>query len=259
MFAMFGESISHNQQVLIKADKMADQRRYREALEYAEQNADPDGDDYSRLLARMDDWKRRAQAQLDLERGNEARDYFDREIWRQQHILEGIFLAKDYLPDAEIVRRLREFLVKYKDTQTAREILHSEQRGYPQLREAMREHASADLKASDVLGSVQAEIGLARSARRFGPAVMDLEYLKDVNRLSMTPENWNELRQAVDFQIQELTTAARTAFNDDKRQVEAFLRNGQKGQARRKLRQMLDNYNGLGELTREANELLEKL
>ena len=259
MSSMFGSSMSQNLAAFNKADAMAEKRNYEGALAYAERNADPGGDDYGRLLAGMRKWRKSIEAKKEQERNAEAREYYDHEIWRKQGIAEGIFRAKYALPDEEIVQRLREFLTKYKGTPTSQEILHAEVSGFPMLRDAMREHASAEIKASSVLGAAQTEIDVKRSSGAYGPAAQDLEYLRDMNRLCMTSENWKELQAAVDLRIEDIISQARVAFEKDSQQFIKFLRDGRRRRAREQLEEMKDNYSGIPELERKVRELNSRL
>jgi hypothetical protein len=245
----------HNQLVWKHAAKMADQRDYEGALVYAEKNGDPDGTDYGTLVRAMTDWKKRARAEKEVKRAQEAQRFYDYEIFRRQAI-EGVgFRAKDALSDEEIVGRLREFLVKFKGTPTANELLNAEHSGYPALREAMRYYASPELKSETVLGIAQTELSILESKGQYGQVVMDLAYLRDMNRLIMTAENWKVLRNQVDNQIEEVSSKARTAFENDRTDFRKFNRNGERGKVLRILSQMREKYNGIPELMRGIVEL----
>ncbi len=258
MFSMFGGGPSVNQEVYIEAARMADKRQYEKALAYAEQNSDPDGDHYGKILKATREWKRQVEAKRELERNQEARKYYDYEIWRQQGIAE-VFRAKDALPDDEVVRRLRELLTKYKGTSVTYELMHSEHSGFPDLRDAMREYADEKIKAPDEMGRMQAELSMAISARKFGKAVQDLTYLRDMNRLCMTPENWKDLSKLVQMKIEEVTGQARTAFDEDRREIDKLKRQGKRGQAWRKLEKMRLGYEGIPELSRDVKALEQKM
>jgi tetratricopeptide (TPR) repeat protein len=257
MFVMMSGGVSVNQDVYRKAEAMADKGEYEKALAYAEQNADPDGDDYKRVLNAMDKWKELVRSKKDLERNEAARKYYNYEIYRQQAITNS-FKAKDALDDEDVVRRLRQVLTEYPGTQVAYEIMHSEHSGFPELREAMREYADEKVTASHVLGALQAPVGLLVGDGRFGEAVQRLEYARDMNRLVMTPENYADLGPAIEARINEIVAKARDRFRDDKREVEGFRRNGQRGQAWRKLKKMTESYAGIPELMRLTKLLDEQ-
>jgi len=262
MFAMFGSSMSQNEEVLIKADRMADKREYAKAIQYAEQNGDPSGDDYGKLMRKVANWKDRLDAQKSLERSHAAQTYFDHEIYRKQAITgrrRGGFRAKDALPDREVVRLLRDFLTKYGETAKAAEILHSDLADFEHFRDAMREYASPDLKSTDVLQGVQAQVDIDVSARRYGKAVMKLEYLRDMNRLCMTTEHYTELRKAVELKVQGITDRAYTQFDSESREFTNHLKQGRRSKARAIFETMKREYTGIDELSRKVRELEQRL
>jgi len=251
---------AHNDLVWQKASQMADKRHYEDALTYAQQHGDPDGAAYHRLVRAMNDWKKRIKARKDLERSTEARDHLDYQIYRKQDITDGHFRAKNALPVEEIVRMLREFLIKYQGTPATYELMHSEHSGYPMLREAMREYASEELKAGDVLSAPQmTEFSIAQSNGKYGQTVIDLVYLRDMNRLCMTAENWKKLRNLVEDEIAAVKSKARTAFDADKSKFLKYRRNEQRGMALRLLSEMRQKYNGIPELVRGVKELESRL
>ncbi|MDJ0521223.1 MAG: FHA domain-containing protein [Planctomycetota bacterium] len=261
MFAMFGSSVSRNLETFTKADKMARVRDYEGAIRYAEANADPDGDDYARLLRGLRKWKRSLQAQRDMEYDKKAREYYDYQIFRQQAITgrrPGGFRAKDALPDDEVVKLLREFLQKYRGTSPADEIMHSEVADFRHFRDAMREYADENLKATTVLQAEAAQLDIDVSARQFGKAVMNLEYVRDMNRLCMTADNYEELRQAVQLKLDGILDQARTTFQTESSQFKAHMNNGRRGQARQLLEKMKDQYGGIDELARRVRELEQR-
>lgn len=245
----------HNQLVWREAGKLADGGKYEEALRYAETNADPDGADYHLVVKAMNKYKETAKASAFNARSKEARDYFDYQIWRKQSVEGTGFRAKDALSDEEVVRLLREFLVKYKGTGAAASLLNSDYEGRPALRAAMREYALEDLKAMQVLGPARSEIGILIAHGQFGQAVIDLVYLRDMNRLTMTPENWKELRSQVDGEIEEIKSKARLAFKKDRTDFRTYNQNAQRGMVLRQLSKMKEQYNGIAELSRGVKEL----
>ena len=258
MFFLLGSSVSVNLEVFTKADKMASVRDYAGAIRYAEQNADPDAGDYARLLAGIRKWKKSLQAQKDLEYGQEAREYFDKQIYRQQAITgrrRGGFRAKDALPDREVVQLLREFLNKYRGTAPAQEVLHGTTADNKHFRDAMREYADENLKSTAVLQPERAQLDIDVSARRYGKAIMNLEYVRDMNRLCMTSANYNELRKAVQLEIDKILDTARTTFQTEASQFNNHMNNGRRGQARKLLEKMKDQYGGIDELSRQVREL----
>lgn len=244
----------HNQLVWKKAAAMADGRDYEGALRYAEQHGDPDGSYYGTLLKAMRDWKKRVQARKDVERDKAARDHLDYQIYRKQAILER-FRAKNALPDEEIVRLLREFLIKYRGTAAARELMTSEHHGYPELRDAMREYASEELKATAVLGKVQTELSILETRGMYGQVIQDLEFIRDMNRLCMTPENFKQLRNLVDDRIAEVKSNATVAFGEDKARFKKYRRDEQWGKTWQQLELMREKYDGIPELIRGIKEL----
>lgn len=248
-------STPHNQLVWREAGKLADSGKYDAALRYIEVNADPDGADYHLVVKAMNKYKETAKASKYNARSMEARDFFDYQIWRKQAVEGTGFRAKDALSDEEVVRLLREFLVKYKGTGAASSLIHSEYEGRPALREVMREYALEELKAVDVLGAARTEVGILVAHGQFGQAVVDLTYLRDMNRLTMTPENWKALRSQVDLEIEDIKSKARSAFKKDRAQFRTFNRNAQRGMVLRQLSTMKEKYNGIAELSRGVKEL----
>ncbi len=262
MFALFSPGQSQNEMVLVKADRMADKRHYEKALAYAEQNADPSGEGYAKLRRTMRNWQDRLDAKKQGERNAAAQKYFRFEIYQKQAITgrrKGGFRAKDALPEREVVRLLREFLAKYPGSSDASLVLHSEQADYRHMRDAMREYASPDLKSTTVLQAAQAEVDIDVSARRYGKAVMDLTYLRDMNRLCMTTENYTQLRKAVELKVQEILDQAGSTFRSESKQFKDHLSAGRRGPARQLLADMKRQFRGIDELSRKVAELEQRL
>ena len=122
MFAIFAGGSSHNLEVFRKADKMADRGQLEEALQYAEQNAEPDGKDYVRVLRGIEKWKKMLTAKKHGEFEKKAREYFDKQIFRHQAVTgrrRGGFRAKDAYADSEVAKLLQQFLLDYPQTAPA--------------------------------------------------------------------------------------------------------------------------------------------
>ena len=262
MFALFGGGPSENLQVFRTADRMADQRQYEAALKYAEQNADPDGEDYVRVLKAIETWKKMVGAQKQGELEQAARDYFDREIFRKQAVTgrrRGGFRAKDAYPEPEVARLLQAFLKDYPHTAAAATLMGDETADYNHLRDCMRENPNESLRSRDVWGAMQATFEIDLAARKFADAYLDLDYAKSAYRLVMTSENYSELRKTLEMKLDEVLDMARRRFEDDANQFKGFLAEGRRGSARKTLSDMKDHYGGIPEFASKITALEQRL
>lgn len=251
-----------NQGVIAAAEKMATRGDYEGALRYVETHADPDGEHYWAVVQNVEQWRKLAVAEKEAKFETEARDHYDYEIFRRQAVTgrrKGGFRAKDALPEDEVARMLREFLLAYPNTAAARALMNGKQSDYRHLRDAMLENRDPNVKSPRVIQGLTADHDIDVSARRFSAAYMRLDYLRSAYKLIMTSENYTEFRKAIQFKIDDVMEVAASKWKDDKALFDKHLGAGSKAKARKQLADMKQSYGEIPEFASKIKALEQRL
>ncbi|MFV1959156.1 MAG: FHA domain-containing protein, partial [Planctomycetota bacterium] len=120
MFLLMQGGTTVNQDVLVKADRMANrQGRYAEAIQYVRTYGERGAQGWTRLQQRIEVWERILELEQTNQRDAEA------DVWLRKNVILRTettgFRPKNEvrLPDEEVVNRLRQFLREYGDTNSA--------------------------------------------------------------------------------------------------------------------------------------------
>ena len=256
MFMMAGGGMNHNQKVLSKGEKLVDQNKIEDAIRYAEVNGQEGGESYSRLEASVMEWKSTIQARKDVKRNEEARKYFDYEIFRKS--VTPKVSPKNALPNAQVVERLRDYMKKYWDTLSVQNLLHNEQVEFKHYRDLLRENADGSLKAGAVYAEIGGDLDQWISSGDYGRAALRLTRHKEIYRLIMTDDTWKDLKSLVDTRMQSLEMEANSAFVREREALDAIIASKDKHKARSRIKTLLRRF-ALGDIPSQLRALREGL
>ncbi len=255
IFAMLGGGGQpHNLAVQWEGQKLADQGRIAEAVQYAEQHGDPLQERYTTLVNSLEAWKRLLRDEKERKHNKEAEEFYDKQIFRKQAIYSG-FRAKYADSDEDIVKRLREFLWTYRFTPAAHDVLYNDHAQHPQIRDAMREFATDAVKPGDAVGHSRMELDALLHDGKYGEALRLLSWERDRWKLILTAPVWKDFQSSIEASIENTRSVARDQLQRDKAEARKHMSAGERGLARRKISRMTDAYLGDPELEREVRDL----